>query len=158
MPFNLSFTHIMVVAVVALVVLGPERLPGVARQAGNLYKEWKRISAGIEAEVRDVIADFTEPLQEPIAQIRETVTGVPATVAPPGPGASSGAPVAPLAAGLPALGPSTGLTTPGPVTAPPRLPTLAPPADPNTVVPGPPELAVRSLPAEAQPSLPAEPS
>ena len=43
MPFNLSMTHIMVVAVVALVVLGPERLPGVARTAGGLYREWQRI-------------------------------------------------------------------------------------------------------------------
>ncbi|GAC1536634.1 MAG: hypothetical protein NVS3B12_19830 [Acidimicrobiales bacterium] len=69
MPLNLSFTHMMVVAFVALVVLGPDRLPGVARTAGNLYREWKRVSGGLQAEVRDVLSEFTEPFTEPISDL-----------------------------------------------------------------------------------------
>ena len=69
MPLNLNFTHMMVVAFVALVVLGPDRLPGVARTAGNLYREWKRVSGGLQAEVRDVLSEFTEPFTEPISDL-----------------------------------------------------------------------------------------
>jgi sec-independent protein translocase protein TatB len=138
-PLNLSFTHIIVVAIVALVVLGPERLPGVARTAGNLYREWKRISVGIEAEVRDVLGDFTAPLQEPINQIRESVNGATsqaAMAAPPSQPADGSISVPPLAPALPTLGPSTGLVSPGPVIEP-TLPSLGPPPEPDTFVPGP---------------------
>ena len=33
--FDIGFTEMMIIAVVALVVIGPERLPKVARQAGT---------------------------------------------------------------------------------------------------------------------------
>jgi len=68
-PLNLSFTHLLVVAFVALVVLGPDKLPGVARTAGNLYREWQRISGGLQAEVRDALSEFTEPFTEPISDL-----------------------------------------------------------------------------------------
>ena len=97
MPLNLSFTHLMVVGFVALVVLGPERLPGVARTAGNLYREWKRISGGLQAEVRDVLHEFTEPFAEPISDLLH--------------GTDGGAPLSAAAAGASA-GP-TALSGPG---------------------------------------------
>jgi len=34
--FDISFTEMIVIGVVALVVIGPERLPKVARTAGHL--------------------------------------------------------------------------------------------------------------------------
>ena len=33
--FDMGFTEMMLIGIVALVVIGPERLPGVARTAGN---------------------------------------------------------------------------------------------------------------------------
>jgi sec-independent protein translocase protein TatB len=141
-PFNLSFTHIMVVGIVALIVLGPERLPGVARTAGNLYREWKRISGGLEAEVREVFSDFAEPFTgsvnetkdafaSPIADLRNTLRGT--SDAPTSPVSTVSA-ASPLAPGLPILGPSTGLVSPGPVMEF-QLPELAPPPEPTTFVP-----------------------
>jgi len=170
-PLNLNFTHLMVVAFVALVVLGPDRLPGVARTAGNLYREWRRISGNIEAEVRDAISEFTEPFAEPIqdlihpepgSEVPTAATGGlgPVAAGPvatgPGPGPdgaatpldtlpplgqrAAGRADGPLTPAIPALGPGTGLVSPGPVHRA-SLPELGPPADPRTFVPFEPEHA-----------------
>ncbi len=139
-PLNLSFTHLAVVGIVALVVLGPERLPGVARTAGKLWREWQRVRGDLEGEVREVMSEFTEPFREPFQDLNDTVRGAvdeirsgpaPEAAAPPGNGAVT---VAPLAAALPALAPSTGLVSPGPDLRP-ELPSLGPPPEPGTFVP-----------------------
>lgn len=36
--FDIGFSELMVIAVVALIVIGPERLPKVARTVGLLWK------------------------------------------------------------------------------------------------------------------------
>jgi sec-independent protein translocase protein TatB len=143
---NLSFTHLVVIGIVALVVLGPDRLPEVARTAGNLWREWKRVRGDLEGEVREVMSEFTEPFREHFEGINETVRGVVDDIrnapAPSPPAASSlptGPPdgavaVPPLAAALPALAPSTGLVSPGPELRP-ELPELGPAPEPGTFVP-----------------------
>jgi sec-independent protein translocase protein TatB len=150
-PLNLSFTHLAVVAIVALVVLGPDRLPEVAKTAANLYREWKRIRGDLEGEVREVMGEFTEPFREHIVGINETMRGVvddirhgpsetspapPISALPPLDGVppNGSRPVSPLAAALPTLAPSTGLVSPGPEVRP-ELPSLAPAANPDTFVP-----------------------
>ena len=49
--FDLDFSKIAVVSAVALVVIGPERLPGVARTVGALIGKAKRYVADVKAEV-----------------------------------------------------------------------------------------------------------
>ena len=60
MPFDGAFSpvHIIIVAVVALLVLGPEQLPKIARQAGQGYREFKRVQQHLKTELRDVVAEF----------------------------------------------------------------------------------------------------
>jgi TatA/E family protein of Tat protein translocase len=59
-PFDGAFSpvHIVIVALVALVVLGPEQLPKIARQAGQGYREFMRVKQHLSAELRDVVAEF----------------------------------------------------------------------------------------------------
>ena len=45
--------EILVVLVVALIVLGPNRLPDAARSVGKAMAEFRRMSSGVQAEVRD---------------------------------------------------------------------------------------------------------
>ncbi|HVM67805.1 MAG TPA: twin-arginine translocase TatA/TatE family subunit [Acidimicrobiales bacterium] len=140
MPLNLSFTHLAVIGIVALVVLGPDRLPGVARTAGNLWREWKRVRGDLEGEVREVMAEFTEPFREHFSDINGTVRGVVDDIRhgpqpEPAPSPPDGViTVPPLAAALPALAPSTGLVSPGPEMRP-ELPSLGPAPQPGTFVP-----------------------
>ena len=48
---DIGFTKIALISVVALVVLGPERLPRVARTAGNLFGRAQRYMSEVKAEV-----------------------------------------------------------------------------------------------------------
>lgn len=51
----------MFLLLAALVVLGPERLPGVIRQAGKLYGQVRRTTQGFEKEFRET---FKEPIRD----------------------------------------------------------------------------------------------
>jgi sec-independent protein translocase protein TatB len=63
--FNMSGTEVMVLLVLGLVVLGPEKLPDAIRRVGRLYGELKRMSGGVQGDLRRA---FEEPLRE----LRET--------------------------------------------------------------------------------------
>lgn len=49
--------EILVVLVVALVVLGPTRLPDAARSLGKAVAEFRKVSSGLQAEVRDAFSE-----------------------------------------------------------------------------------------------------
>jgi Tat protein translocase TatB subunit len=59
--FNFSGSEIVFLLIVGLVVLGPERLPGVIRQIGKLYGDLRRATQGFEKEFRET---FDEPLKD----------------------------------------------------------------------------------------------
>lgn len=63
--FNLSGSEIVVILLLALVVLGPEKLPEAIRRFGRVYGELKRMSTGFQSELKNA---FDEPMRE----IRET--------------------------------------------------------------------------------------
>jgi sec-independent protein translocase protein TatA len=52
---SLGAPEILVILVVALLVLGPNRLPEAARQLGRAMAEMRRLSAGFQAEIRDAM-------------------------------------------------------------------------------------------------------
>ncbi len=61
--------EILVVLVVALIVLGPTRLPEAARSVGKAVSEFRRVTSGFQAEVREAFAEpppsFSPPPPEP---------------------------------------------------------------------------------------------
>ena len=59
--FNFSGSEIIFLLLAGLVVLGPERLPGVIRQVGKVYGEIRRTTQGFERELRST---FDEPLKD----------------------------------------------------------------------------------------------
>ena len=50
--FDISFTEIMVIAVVALIVVGPERLPRVARTLGHLLGRVRRYVGDVKNDIQ----------------------------------------------------------------------------------------------------------
>jgi sec-independent protein translocase protein TatB len=60
--FNVGTPELLVIMAVALIVLGPEKLPEAARKVGQVMGEIRRISAGFQAEMRDALQ---EPLNLP---------------------------------------------------------------------------------------------
>ena len=63
--FNLSGSEIVFLLLIALVVLGPERLPDAMRRFGKTYSEVKKMSTGFQSEMRSA-------LDEPMREMRET--------------------------------------------------------------------------------------
>jgi sec-independent protein translocase protein TatB len=62
---DLGVSKLALIAVVALVVIGPERLPKVARMAGNLLGRAQRYMAEVKSEVnRQVELDELKKMQE----------------------------------------------------------------------------------------------
>jgi sec-independent protein translocase protein TatB len=65
--FEFSFSELMVVLVVALVVIGPERLPKVARTLGLLWGRAQRYVNGVKADIeRDMAIEELRQLKEKI--------------------------------------------------------------------------------------------
>ena len=51
--FNLSGSEIVVILLLALVVLGPEKLPDALRRAGRTYAELKKMGNSFQAEMQE---------------------------------------------------------------------------------------------------------
>jgi len=51
--FDLDLPKLMFLAVVALIVFGPERLPGMAAQAGRALRELRRMAEGAKSELQE---------------------------------------------------------------------------------------------------------
>lgn len=63
--FNLSGSEIVVILLLALIVLGPEKLPEAIRRFGRVYGELRRMSRGFQSE-------FKNAFDEPARELRET--------------------------------------------------------------------------------------
>ncbi len=57
--FNVGPEKLMVVLLIALIVLGPDKLPNAARQIGRYLNEFRRISQGFQQELRSAM-DVTD--------------------------------------------------------------------------------------------------
>ena len=71
--FDISLGELAVIGVVALVVIGPEKLPKVARTVGLLYGRARRISAdfhvSLEKEIQAAeLADLRQDINETAVQ------------------------------------------------------------------------------------------
>jgi len=65
--FDFSISELMVVMVVALIVIGPERLPKVARTMGHLWGRAQRYINGVKADIeRDMAVEEFRQLQQKV--------------------------------------------------------------------------------------------
>ena len=76
--FDVGFAEILLLSIVGLLVLGPERLPRVARTLGGFARKarssWISLKQTIEAEIR--AEDLKEPLKHFENEIKSTVDSV----------------------------------------------------------------------------------
>ena len=63
--FNLQGSEIIVILLLALVVLGPEKLPDAIRRFTKTYNELKKMGTGFQTEFRDA-------MEEPVRELRQT--------------------------------------------------------------------------------------
>lgn len=62
---SLSAVEILVVLSVALIVLGPQKLPSAARQVGKAFTELRRMAAGFQAEMKDALNEVERGIPGP---------------------------------------------------------------------------------------------
>ena len=63
--FNFSGSEIVFLLLLALIILGPEKLPEAVRKFGSTYAELKKMSTGFQSELK-------QALDEPMREMRET--------------------------------------------------------------------------------------
>lgn len=123
--FDVSFSELIVIGIVALVVIGPERLPKVARTAGHLMGRLQRYVNDVKsdisremqldelkklkAEMQDSASSFEQSIKSEFQSIEQTVeqtaqsaqTGIQELSAAPATANAEVAAVVPGAAGQP---------------------------------------------------------
>ena len=83
--FDIGFSELLVIGVVALIVIGPERLPKVARTAGHLYGRMQRYVSSVKSdisheiqldEMRRVGQGIKESIESTASDVQQQVTVV----------------------------------------------------------------------------------
>ena len=71
--FDVGFWEILLILVLALVIIGPERLPSAARQAGFFVRKARRYIEGVRSEVESEldVGEFKRMLHNQEVQINE---------------------------------------------------------------------------------------
>ncbi|WP_114649935.1 Sec-independent protein translocase protein TatB [Pseudothauera hydrothermalis] len=74
--FDFGFSELLLIAVVALIVVGPERLPKVARTAGHLLGRLQRYVSDVKADIqREMQLEELKKLQQQVAQQARELEG-----------------------------------------------------------------------------------
>ncbi|MCL2645339.1 MAG: Sec-independent protein translocase protein TatB, partial [Betaproteobacteria bacterium] len=72
--FDLGFSQLIVIAVVLLIVVGPERLPGVARTAGHLFGRVQRYITDVKADIkREMQLDELKKIQHQARSLEQSL-------------------------------------------------------------------------------------
>ncbi len=67
--FDIGFSELIVIAIVALVVIGPERLPKVARTLGHLLGRAQRYVNDVKSDInREIQLDELKKLQSQVTE------------------------------------------------------------------------------------------
>lgn len=83
--FDIGFSELVVIGVVALIVIGPERLPKVARTAGHLYARMQRYVSAVKSDIgREIQLDelrragqsFKESIESAASGVEQQATVV----------------------------------------------------------------------------------
>jgi sec-independent protein translocase protein TatB len=76
--FDIGFAELLLLSIIGLLVLGPERLPKVARTLGGLTRKarssWLNLKRSIEAEIN--AEEFKQPLKKMHDEFKSTVEDV----------------------------------------------------------------------------------
>lgn len=76
--FDISFSELMLIGVIALVVLGPERLPRVARTVGHMFGRAQRYMNDVKSDIQremdiEEISSIKKQMEEASSSIKQSV-------------------------------------------------------------------------------------
>ena len=108
--FDIGFSELLLIAVVALIVIGPERLPKVARTLGHLFgrmqryvndvksdisremelEELRKLQTDVQSAARSFEDSFTREIRETEGQLQDVAETASVPVTPPEPAGAPG--------------------------------------------------------------------
>lgn len=123
--FDIGFSELLVIAVVALLVIGPERLPKVARTAGHLFGRLQRYVNDVKSDIQremelDELRKLRSEFEDAARSVQDSVHEVDKEVRAVGDDLDrvvAGTTAEPAAAETGALPPPAGAPADGPKTA-----------------------------------------
>ncbi|MEB4210258.1 Sec-independent protein translocase protein TatB [Mycobacterium sp. 94-17] len=68
---SLSWEHMLVLVVVGLVVLGPERLPGAIRWTSNALRQARDYLGGVTSQLREDLGPEFDELRVPLSELQK---------------------------------------------------------------------------------------
>lgn len=73
--FDIGFWELSIIGVIGLLVLGPERLPAVARVVGGYVRKARQTWSSVRAEISAELAaeDFKKAVKEPMDELRDAM-------------------------------------------------------------------------------------
>ena len=72
--FDIGFSELLVIGVVALIVIGPERLPRVARTIGHLMGRMQRYVADVKADIdREIELEELRKMRDSVQEAATTI-------------------------------------------------------------------------------------
>jgi len=76
--FDMGFTEMMLIGIVALIVIGPDRLPGVARTAGKYFARLRNfmmnVRADVESELKsDELREMLDAQKQELQSLKKVV-------------------------------------------------------------------------------------
>jgi sec-independent protein translocase protein TatB len=69
--FGIGLFELMMVLLVALVVVGPDKLPQTAREIGKVVRNLRRYAYSVQREVREGFSELTEELENTERELKE---------------------------------------------------------------------------------------
>lgn len=79
--FDINSGELLIIALVALIVFGPQRLPELLKRAGAFIREMRAMGAELQRGLERDLAELKEPIQEikddltqPVRELKEDLT------------------------------------------------------------------------------------
>jgi len=73
--FGIGWTEMLVIGIVALIVVGPDRLPVVARNIGRVIGYFSQQWRNIQQQIREPIEGEVKSIKEGIQDVKDEVSG-----------------------------------------------------------------------------------
>ena len=73
---KIGTTELIVIFIVALLVIGPDKLPYYAKKLGSALKEFKKVSSDMTKDVRESVIEPLEEAQKPLREAMEPLEDI----------------------------------------------------------------------------------
>lgn len=70
--FGIGMPEMIIILVIALIVIGPHKLPELAKSLGKGLAEFKKASDGFQRSVQEEANKSEEAVKEPVAEVKST--------------------------------------------------------------------------------------